>query len=267
MVHNDPYRSACLLQRSGAEAGGRPAGRSFVPGGRGRPRHRVVLLLPLLVAACDLPKDPEGTTERVLSTHVLRVGVTENPPWVRFRGEEVEGIEPDLIRAFAGELGAQVQWVRNGETPLLEALEKRELDIVAGGITSSSPWSSQLGMTQTYLRAKKLVAVPAGSAAPKSLKDVAVGVTPGDAAAERLRSEGARPIPTGGAAPGSQSPRVVYNWEVSARSLTASRFELGTEKHVLATVPGENQFLLRLDRSLPSAKPLLDRALDREARR
>jgi polar amino acid transport system substrate-binding protein len=203
----------------------------------------------------------------VLSTHVLRAGVSDNPPWVRFQGAEVGGIEADLIRAFAGQMGAQVEWVRNGETPLLDALEKRELDVVAGGITVNSPWSSRLGTTQPYLRAKKIVAMLAGSAEPASLDGVAVQVAPGEPEAARLRRQGARPIQSIGVGPASPTTRVVYDWEAQARGLKPTRFDLGEEKHVLLTAPGENQLLLRLDRFLVEARPLLAQSLDREGRR
>jgi polar amino acid transport system substrate-binding protein len=226
---------------------------------------RIVLLVPLVMAGCDLPKDPAGTTERVLSTRVLRAGASENPPWVRFNGAEVVGIEADLVRAFAGQMGAQVEWVRNGETPLLEALEKRELDVVAGGITSRSPWTSRLGTTQTYLKAKKVVAMPAGSAEPASLNGLAVQVAPGEASADRLRREGARPVSSIG--PAAPTTRLVYEWEAQARGLTRTRFYTSEDKHVLVAAPGENQLLLRLDRFLAEARPLLAEALDREARR
>ena len=110
-----------------------------------------VCVLPLLACACDLPKDPDGATERVLATQRLRVGVSERPPWVQFEGSDVKGIEPDLIRALAAEMGAEVTWTRNGETPLLEMLEERQLDVVAAGFTSNSPWLTRVAATRPYL--------------------------------------------------------------------------------------------------------------------
>jgi ABC-type amino acid transport substrate-binding protein len=111
--------------------------------------------LPLCAGACDLPKDPDGATERVLATHRLRVGVSEHPPWVQFDGSEVKGLEPDLIRAFAAEMGAEVTWTRNSETPLLEMLEERQLDLVAAGFTSSSPWQTRVAATRPYLKSSE----------------------------------------------------------------------------------------------------------------
>src|SRR5437763_9090088 len=94
-------------------------------------------LLPL--CACDTaaghPRDPRGATERVVSTHVLRAGAAENPPWVRIEGGVPKGIEPDIVAAFARSLGARVEWTVNGETPLAEAAEKGGLDLIVSGAT------------------------------------------------------------------------------------------------------------------------------------
>jgi polar amino acid transport system substrate-binding protein len=104
----------------------------------------------LTVTACSLPADPEGSTERIRTTRIVRAGISINPPWVTGAGPQPQGIEPELIRAFARTLGAEVSWTVNGETPLLEALERGELDIVAAGASTRSPWSARLGASQVF---------------------------------------------------------------------------------------------------------------------
>ena len=54
----------------------------------------------------------EDSRSRILTTHVLRAGASENPPWVAFDGGTIAGVEPDLINAFAASLGAR-RWHRN----------------------------------------------------------------------------------------------------------------------------------------------------------
>jgi membrane-bound lytic murein transglycosylase MltF len=120
----------------------------------------------------------------MLARGALRVGVSENQPWVVLKGGEPAGVEPALIRDFAASQGVRVEWVRNGESPLFKALENHDLDIVAAGLLASTPWKSALALSQPY----------AGS--------------------------------------------------------------MKTEQHVLATAPGENQLLLRLDRFI-AARPHL----------
>ncbi len=71
-----------------------------------RTNHQVLLrrlLTCLLVSACavgckDLPRDPEGTLNRVRGGRV-RVGLVEHPPWVvRRSGGEPAGVEVELVK-------------------------------------------------------------------------------------------------------------------------------------------------------------------------
>jgi len=107
--------------------------------------------LSILAASCGLPRDPEKTSERVAATHELRVGFTENPPWVT-GGPEPRGIEADLARAYAERLGARVLWTRGSETRLVESLKKHELDLVIGGFDKKTKWSSVAGITRPFAK-------------------------------------------------------------------------------------------------------------------
>src|SRR4051812_16887984 len=98
-----------------------------------RTHPSAILILPLLAASCALPRDPEKTSERIASTHELRVGVSDNPPWTIDAGAEPQGTEPDLIRAYASRTRARVLWTRGSETSLVKSLKDHELDLVIGG--------------------------------------------------------------------------------------------------------------------------------------
>lgn len=95
------------------------------------------------------PADPEGTLDRI-SGGTLRAGVVHHPPHVDASGAEPVGREPDLIRAFAAAHGAQVEWTVAGEEALMTALEKGDVDLVAGGLTSKSPWTTHASLTRPY---------------------------------------------------------------------------------------------------------------------
>ena len=116
---------------------------------------RVTLLATVvttLFAGCgvSIPTDPEGTLERV-SGGTLRVGVSPNPPWTVTSGNaQPTGSEVDLVTEFAASLPAQVQWTVGGEEPLIKALERGELDLVIGGLTSDTPWTEHAGVTKPY---------------------------------------------------------------------------------------------------------------------
>lgn len=107
------------------------------------------VLVPLLLLACGLPRDPEQTSERVASSHVLRVGVTDNPPWVTASADP-QGIEPDLIRQFAARIGARVLWTKGSETGLAQQLKHHELDLAIGGFDAESPWKAIAGVSQPF---------------------------------------------------------------------------------------------------------------------
>jgi polar amino acid transport system substrate-binding protein len=107
----------------------------------------------IVLAGCtSIPADPDGTLERVQGG-VLRVGVTENEPWVELSGSEPSGTEPTLIAEFAAQQGADVEWVAGSEATLAEALEAGELDVVIGGFLEDTPWMEFGAVTRPYVEA------------------------------------------------------------------------------------------------------------------
>lgn len=80
----------------------------------------------------------------------MRVGVSDHAPWVSLDGGEPTGIEPELLRSFASELGARIAWTPGAETQLMEALERGQLDIVATGLTESTAWSHRVALTRPH---------------------------------------------------------------------------------------------------------------------
>src|SRR3954471_22603681 len=117
-----------------------------------RPSTALILASSILTASCGLPRDPEKTSERIASTHELRVGVSANPPWTDDSGAVPQGIEPDLARRFAATVGAHVAWTGGSETTLVEALKHHELDLVIGGFDKKTQWSSTAGISQPFTR-------------------------------------------------------------------------------------------------------------------
>jgi len=103
------------------------------------------------VGCSDLPRDPDGTLERVHGGR-LRVGLIENPPWVVRSTDQPLGIEPRMVRDLAASLGAQPEWHWGSEQEHMEALEAFQLDLVIGGIESKTPWSKKVGLTRPYYK-------------------------------------------------------------------------------------------------------------------
>lgn len=104
----------------------------------------------MLVGCASIPADPDGTLERVQGG-TLRVGVTENAPWVVLpQNGEPTGTEPELVRAFAERIDAEVEWTEGSETRLAAALEGGELDMVVGGLLGDTPWVRSAATTRPY---------------------------------------------------------------------------------------------------------------------
>lgn len=112
----------------------------------------VAIVAVSVLAGCgiSIPSDPDGTLDRVTGGE-LRVGVSESAPWAETEGSgEPGGTEVDLVEEFAENLEADVEWTEGGEADLVYALERGELDLVIGGFTDTTPWTSKAAMTQPY---------------------------------------------------------------------------------------------------------------------
>ncbi len=201
------------------------------------------------LAGCDLPRDPQGTLDRVTGG-TLRVGAIIAEPWAVREGEVATGVEAGLAKTFAASLGSDVRWNFGAEGELLAALERHELDLVIGGLTRSSPWSKRLGFTTPYFTSQVVVGAPAGTlAAAGRLNGVRVLVREGSATAKYLEDEGAVPVrvPDLSAADG---PVAAPEWELRRLGLQPGDHILYRRAHVMAVPPGENAFLVRLERFL-----------------
>ena len=112
-----------------------------------------VLALPiLLLAGCGLsiPVDPDGTLDAVQGG-TLRVGVSPHEGWAEVVDGEGVGREAELVEGFADSLDADVEWIEGGEEHLMEALDGGDLDLVVGGLSDASPWTTHAAITRPYL--------------------------------------------------------------------------------------------------------------------
>jgi polar amino acid transport system substrate-binding protein len=116
--------------------------------------------LVILAVACDLPRDSDGTLDRIRGG-TMRVGFVVDTPWTTDSAGAVGGIESGIVRSLARELNSRVSWVRGNEHELLTALQDRELDLVIGGLNDRSPWSKQVAFTRPYYTdTVRIVAAP-----------------------------------------------------------------------------------------------------------
>jgi len=150
----------------------------------------------LLLAGCsstagDGPMtDPGGEettgTETPAAVDLLTEGVLTvctNPPYEPFEyeeGGEIVGLDIDIVREIANDLGADLEVVVTGFDGIQSgaALEARQCDIVASGITITEERALNMDFTDPYFDATQALLVPAGSGLDSldAIRDLEVGV-------------------------------------------------------------------------------------------
>ncbi|WP_350223956.1 hypothetical protein [Microbacterium sp. LMC-P-041] len=111
----------------------------------------VALLLAAALSGCGLtiPADPDGTLASATGAD-LRVGVSADPGLVDTDRDTPTGSIPDLVTGFADSIDADIDWTYGSEETLVGMLERGDLDLVAGGFTSDTPWIDKAGVTRGY---------------------------------------------------------------------------------------------------------------------
>lgn len=227
----------------------------------------LLAVLALLPAGCGIPRDPEGTLERVRGG-TLRAGITASAPWTTLEGGRPGGVEVELVERFAGELGARVEWVDGSEADLMAALEMRELDLVVGGLTADTPWQAKAAITRSYATTRVVVAVPSSQPVPEDIAGLRVAVEDGTEEAGILEDKtDAIAVRVPDVTDVRGSAVAIEEWRLADLDLRDTGVHLSRSKHVMATPMGENAFLVRLERFLIAHQgevpALLDAAVSR----
>ncbi|MFP4559949.1 MAG: membrane-bound lytic murein transglycosylase MltF [Thiohalorhabdus sp.] len=155
------------------------------------------LLLPgaaVVLAGCDLVGGEErgaSTLERIRESGELRV-LTRNSPTTYYYGRDGEtGLEYDLARRFAEELGVDLR-IRVVEdiSSVFEAMEAGEGHLGAAGITRTPERRERFDFGPAYQQVRQQVVCKRGGEVPKDwedLPDVDLLVLAGTSYVERLR--------------------------------------------------------------------------------
>ena len=193
----------------------------------------------------------------------MRVGYTASDPWVVPGGSEPQGIEPELVRAFAESIDAEIGWFEGSEAELMEALEFRELDLVIGGLTATNPWSSKVALTHPYVTTQVVVAAPQGEPIPKDIAGLPVAVEEGTSVAGVLAKTDADVTHVSDVTH-AEGAVAVDNWLLDDLGLTDTGVTLEEHDHVLAVPMGENALLVKLERFLLGNEDLVTSLLERQ---
>jgi polar amino acid transport system substrate-binding protein len=207
----------------------------------------------LITTACNLPRDSNGTLDRVRGGK-MRVGFVVDTPWVTDSSDGPGGIEPALVRSLAHDLGARVEWTRGQQSQLLETLSGRELDLVVGGLDAKSPWKQKLALTRPYYTDTVLVADSAGAPPPTSVRRLTVAVRQGDPVAAEIRKKKGTPMPVDDLA-SARGAIAAPTWQLAQLGRIGNqRLKLMQTQHVLAAPAGENGWLVRVEQTLYGAQ-------------
>jgi polar amino acid transport system substrate-binding protein len=221
-----------------------------------------------LSCGCQIPQDTDDSLERVKGG-TMRVGVSESDPWVELEAGTSRpsgGAEVELIRHFARDLDARIEWVQGSEEELVDAMKAGSLDLMAAGLTKKSRWKKDVAFTRPYVATSTVVGVPPGSTPPGDLAGVPVAAELGSEAEGLLEAEteaAVRAVPDLGAVRGR--PVAAHDYVLDDLGLTELT-ELKQDKHVMAVRLGENAFLVRLERFLLNREEEIERLLREEGR-
>ncbi|MEQ8751534.1 MAG: hypothetical protein RIC52_17340, partial [Amphiplicatus sp.] len=119
----------------------------------GSPEMRDLRLLALaalvaLAGCIDLPRDPDGTLDRIRAARAFRVGMIDNA-----EGDvQAMGLARQLIARLEGRTGAEARIERASAAILLPRLEAGDLDLVLGRFDASSPWRKRVSLATPIAR-------------------------------------------------------------------------------------------------------------------
>lgn len=87
-----------------------------------------------LSACADIPRDPEGTEDRVRATQVIRLGMVA--------GAAPDPAAEETLARLERATGALAERTTGPGEQLLEGLETGEYDLVYGHFAEDSPWAA-----------------------------------------------------------------------------------------------------------------------------
>lgn len=223
----------------------------------------LALFVTATLAACDIPRDPEGTLQRIRGG-TMRVGATEADPFVVLDGEEpAGGVEVKLAERFASEIDAEIEWVTGSADEILGALEVGQLDLAIGGFASTDPWSANVTFTHPYLTTFAGVGVPEREQVGQDIAGMEVAVEQGTDLAGLLGETDAEVVLVDDIAH-AEGAVAIESWLFDDLELFDSDVRLQETDHVFATVHGENAWLVAIERFLLQNEELVADLLEEE---
>lgn len=152
-------------------------------------RHVLLFCCVLVISGCEQPKRV-STLHNVLENGVLKVGTNYGLTTYYNGATGPEGFEYELAKGFADYLGVQLEvFPYYTLNELFPQLEKRHIDLIAAGITSTKERSEQFRFGPAYQQVSQKLVFKQGNERPRSAADLdsELLVVAGSSHAETLR--------------------------------------------------------------------------------
>ena len=133
---------------------------------RGQMKKKMGITITILTTAfslsgCATTGDGQTLPEPIIQkAQFLRVGINPTaPPLIFKQGLRTVGLEADLARALAQELGKTVRFIELGWNDLIPALLENRIDIIMSGMTITKAREVRITFTDPYLKAGQMALV------------------------------------------------------------------------------------------------------------
>lgn len=150
-----------------------------------------IVMAAVCLTACGGAKG--ATLKDVQKAGKLQVAISPDfPPFESLEGNEVVGIEVDILEKVCAELGVELEIVQMDFDSVLIGIEAAKYDCAASGITVTPAREKNMLFTDPYYNAAQVIVVAEGSAimSKADLADKVVSVQTGTTAESGCQDEG-----------------------------------------------------------------------------
>jgi ABC-type amino acid transport substrate-binding protein len=121
------------------------------------------------------PSRDDGTLAEIQRRGTLRVGLDASfPPFETIdENGQIVGLDVDIARAIAADLGVEAEFVNIGFDGLYDALLARRVDIVISGLPYDPRWTQDVAYTHNYFNAGQILVSRVDEEAIKTVQDLA----------------------------------------------------------------------------------------------
>ncbi|MYM57739.1 membrane-bound lytic murein transglycosylase MltF [Vibrio sp. OCN044] len=132
-----------------------------------------LLFATLMLSGCQIESEPKSDLDQIRERGVLRVGTLNNQISYYIGPDGPAGLDYELAREFANELGVQLEMKPAYRiSSLYPALEKGEIDIIAAGLISSPERTERFRPGPAYYYVSQQVVYKKGNWRPRTLEQL-----------------------------------------------------------------------------------------------